>query len=156
MPRSPSQRYELRVRFDAPLPFVYRWCTDYRADDPERENENYQRRILTRSKREVVFEDLATESGGWRWSRHTVSLTPPDRWHSDSIGNYREYSLDYTLRPLSGRRTELLLTARRRPALLGGPNPSAARFRLDAGRGWKQLRRSLERDYLRSRRRARK
>ncbi|MGC2034502.1 MAG: hypothetical protein WA761_03530 [Thermoplasmata archaeon] len=149
--RWPGPRYEVRAKFHAPLDFVYRWCTDYTPDDGLFEEESYQRRILRRTPREVIYEDLEDTKGGWFWSRHVVRLLPPDRWHSDSVGSHRAYSLDYTLTKIPGDWTQLILTARRRPYGVGGKNPPRAQWEGSVARSWKAFGRALERDYRRTR-----
>jgi hypothetical protein len=147
----PGPTYRVTATFGAPLEFVYRWCTDYTADDARHEGEQYERRILRRNSRQVVYEDLESSQDGWFWSRHVVQLTPPDRWHSDSVGSHRAYSLDYRLRRLPGDRTELTLTARRRPYGIGGKNPGKAKWERSVATSWKHFGRALERDYRKSR-----
>ena len=105
--RWPGPRYEFSLEFNAPLEFVYRWCTDYAPEDGRLEGEEYQRRVVRCSRREVVYEDLSETKAGWRWARHVVRLSPPDRWHSDSVGSHRAVSLDYELSSLSGNRTRI-------------------------------------------------
>lgn len=104
-----SSTYEIRTRFRAPLDFVYRWCTDYTAQDARLEGERYERRILKRTSNEVVYEDLDDLDGGWFWSRMVFRLHPPDRWHAESVGSHRTYSLDYRLSALPNRQTLLTL-----------------------------------------------
>lgn len=150
----PGPTYEVRVEFDAPPDFVYRWCTDYTSNDARLEGEAYERRILRRTKSEVVYEDLESTPGGWFWSRHVVHLMPPDRWHSDSVGSHREYSLDYHLASLPGDRTELVLTARRRPAGVGVKNLPRSQWEPPVRKAWSKFRRHLERDYQKRKRRS--
>lgn len=150
MARGSPKTYRFRVTFNAPLPFVFRWCTDYQPSDPRLEGESFRRRVLKRTARTVVYEDLEEASGGWAWRRHVVSLRPPNRWHSDSVGNYRDFVLDYELRELRGGGTELRFVGRRRPAVLGGPNPSSREFGRSMDATWKRFRRQLESDYRRS------
>lgn len=145
--RWPGPRYELRVEFDAPIDFVYQWCTDYTPQDAKAEGEDYRRRIVRRTSREVVYEDLSDSDQGWRWSRHVVRLQPPNHWHSESVGSHREYSLDYRLSRLSGNRTRLTMRARRRPSSIGARNPSQSEWARESGRGWKNFAHVLERDY---------
>jgi hypothetical protein len=147
----PGPRYEVRVRFRAPVKFVYRWCTDYTPGDARLEGEGFRRWILRRSAREVTYEDLEETKDGWFWTRHEVRLTPPDRWHSDSIGSHRAYSLDYRLTELPGDRTQLTLTARRSPYGIGGKNPAKAQWERSVAKSWKSFGRFLERDYRKSR-----
>ncbi len=148
MPSGAWATYRFRTSFRAPLPFVFRWCTDYRSDDARREGEVYRRKVLVRSPRRVVYEDLdELPDGAWFWTRHVVTLEPPDHWHSESIGNRREYRLDYRLRELDDGRTELVFVGRRRPTGLGAKNPTAASFQREMERGWTKFRTELERDY---------
>jgi hypothetical protein len=145
--RWPPPRYEVRVEFDAPLEFVYRWCTDYTPSDARYEAGRFRRRILAKSAKQVVYEDLDDTPEGWYWTRHVVRLSPPDGWHSDSVGNRREVRLDYRLERLEGDRTRLTLSARRRPAGIGGKNPPKAEWERNVSGSWVKLRRALEREF---------
>lgn len=145
-----SQEYRFRTAFHAPLPFVFRWCTDYQPSDARLENEGFERRIVERGPRRVIFEDIEETPQGWTWRRHVVTLRPPDRWHSDSVGNYRDFQLDYRLRPLRDGRTELTFRGRRRPAILASKNPTVEEFRRSMDASWRHFRRHLENDYRRS------
>jgi hypothetical protein len=147
----PGPTYRVTATFRAPLEFVYRWCTDYTADDARHEGEHYERKVLERSSRQVMYEDLESSKDGWFWSRHVVRLAPPDRWHSDSVGSHRAISLEYRLRRLPGARTELTLTARRRPYGIGGKNPPKGKWERSVTNSWKLFARALEREYRKSR-----
>lgn len=147
-----SKSYRYRITFDAPLPFVYRWCTDFDPGDARLEGEEYERKILVRNGRKVVYEDLSEmKEGGWYWKRQLVDLRPPDRWTCRSIGNYRIFDLDYRLRERPGGRTELDIRARRTPTGIGGPNPTAAGFQQMMDDSWVQFRKNLERDHRKRR-----
>jgi len=157
MPKRSESTYEVRSTLHAPLPFAFAWCTDYSPDDARLEKESYTRRIIERSKRRVVYEDLEDSPPGWAWSRHTVTLRPPNAWHSDSVGNHRTWSLDYTLTARPDGSTELHLRGTRRPTEIGGANPPRAKMERDILYGWRQFDRALTADYrrsLRSRRRS--
>jgi hypothetical protein len=149
--REAASSYEANVTFRAPLRFVYDWCTDYTPQDGRLEKDDYQRRIVRRSRNEVVYEDLSDMKDGWFWTRHVVKLLPPDRWHSDSVGSHRDYTLDYQLKELPGNLTQLTLRARRRPTEIGGKNPSQAAWAANIEKVWREFGRVLERDYKKSR-----
>lgn len=155
MPRHPGRwpgpRYEVRSTFRAPLPFVYRWCTDYTPRDSHYSREKYERRILRRSVREVIFEDLYDRRDGWIWIRRTVRLRPPARWHADSIGSDRALSVDYRLSRLSANSTLLTIRARRRPYGIGVKNPLKSGWERSVAANWATFGRALEREYRRSR-----
>jgi hypothetical protein len=143
----PRPAYEVRATFRAPLDFVFQWCTDYTPEDARYEAEEYERRILKRTSREIVYEDLEAAKDGWFWSRHVVRLKPPNRWHSDSVGSHRAYSLDYRLSKLPSGGTELVLRALRRPYGVGGRNPPKSQWERSVSIMWKKFGRALERDY---------
>ncbi|MCI4368844.1 MAG: hypothetical protein L3K09_04700 [Thermoplasmata archaeon] len=147
----PMPVYEVKATFRAPLKFVYEWCTDYRPQDARLESENYERKILRRSSREVIYEDLEDSKDGWFWARHVVRLFPPNRWHSDTVGSHRALSLEYRLAALPGGRTQLTLTARRRPYGVGGKNPPRAKWEGPVAMSWKRFGRAIERDYQKTR-----
>jgi hypothetical protein len=146
----------VRVSFRAPRDFVYDWCTDYTPGDAKLEGETYDRRIISRKPRRVVYEDLYEGNDGWRWSRHEVTLRPPDRWHSESVGNYRHIKVDYRLRPLADGRTELELRARRGPSFMPFRPIPKREWEKEIAVAWRRFGRNLERDYRASKGRARK
>lgn len=142
-----AREYNYRIVFEAPLAFVYRWCTDYSSEDPRLEHDDYERRVVTRDRHRVVYEDLSTGPSGWVLSRQTVTLLPPDRWHAEADGNYRHFRLDYRLRALGPERTELTFVGRRRPVVPLGRNPSRAQFHRDMEHTWQNFRGHIEREF---------
>lgn len=109
------RNYHIEVTFHAPLSFVYNWCTNYTPQDFKYGGEKGERRILRRSSKRIVFENLYDIGKGWGWERHTVTLNPPNAWHSEGRGNYSESSLDYKLRELPDNNTKLDMRWRSRP-----------------------------------------
>jgi hypothetical protein len=153
MPAGPKQSFHIQATFRAPIDFVFRWCTDYQADDARREKERYARRILDRSRRRVVYEDLEdAEGGGWRWARHEVTLRPPDRWTSVSPGSHRTLALDYRLTRLGPERTRLDLTWTRRSTGLAAARVVRGPYERATTVAWKHFAAALERDYRASQR----
>lgn len=149
--RGPTARYEVRATFRAPLAFVYRWCTDFTSEDSRLAGERYVRRVLHRSSRLVVMEDLYDTRQGWTWLRRVVRLSPATHWHADSLGSDRAISVDYRLSKLPGDRTQLTIRARRRPYGIGTKNPSKSTWERSVGAHWDRFGRALERDYALSR-----
>ncbi len=149
----PPPEYRMRTTINAPLDFVYRWCTDYRSDDARRAGEKYNRRVIARTRQRVLFEDLWWEPDGWRWRRSDVTLLPPDRWHADSIGNGRTASIEYRLTDLPRERTQLEIRMRRRPGLRSTENPPKAHLERELRVMWRHFGSALETDYRRGRRR---
>ncbi|TLZ59403.1 MAG: hypothetical protein E6K13_09830 [Methanobacteriota archaeon] len=143
--------YRIRVSFRVPLAFALKWCTDFSSDDGNLEGESYRRKVVQKTSRRVVFEDLEETKDGWMWSRDVVTLRPPDRWHMDGVGNHRDVTADYVLTTLADGQTQLDLQWRRRPR-----NPAAAKLtklqrETSALQSWRRFRTAMERDYKRSR-----
>src|SRR5439155_19746233 len=116
------------------------------------ENEAYQRKVIERTPRRVVFEDLEEEKDGWIWSRDVVQLRPPNRWHMDGVGNRRDVTADYLLTRLPDGRTRLDLRWRRRPLIPGAKQLTKAQREASGLAAWKHFRTAMERDYRRTRR----
>ncbi len=152
MPSSPSRtlpgpEYAIDVDLRAPLPFVFAWCTDYREDDAERAGERYRRKVIGRTGRRVVFEDLEEDDAGFNWSRVECDLRPPAHWHAERRGNRREVSVDYRLVPLGPERTRLEIRLRRRDLLPGVRRLPKRRREALLAREWARFRSALEHDY---------
>jgi hypothetical protein len=150
----PPPLYEIRVNFRAPLPYVYTWLTDYSSEDPDLENGSYQRKVIEKSPRRAVLEDLTDTKKGWEWYRSVVTPHPPDRWHAELRGNVPDWSLDYRLKSPAPDRTLLTIRwhmRRRRgfPKEVIAPKSVTERM---MRRLWGSFAESLERDYRRSRR----
>ena len=150
MTRWPRPEYHVRMRFDVPLEFAYRWCTDYRGDDATHSKERFDRRVLRRTRREVVMEDLWSEGRGWGWRRSVVTLAPPNRWHADSYGSFRDASIDYALTRGAPDRTRFDLSMRRRPSAAFPHQPSRAALEGELREMWTNYGRAMLRDYRRA------
>ncbi|HEV2449847.1 MAG TPA: hypothetical protein VGU43_05515 [Thermoplasmata archaeon] len=146
----PAPEYRIHYELPAPIGFAYRWCTDYRTDDGRRAGEPYQRKVIRRDRRSVLFEDLWWEPDGWRWRRTEVSLRPPNGWVAHSTGNIRDAEITYRLRPLPNGHSELDLRMRRRPSVWHPTQPRKAPFERDLRRLWRSLARALGREYAKT------
>ena len=144
--------YRIRVSFRVPLDFVFAWCTDYTPDDAKLEGESYQRKVIERTSRRVIFEDLEETKDGWQWGRDVVTLLPPNRWHMDGVGNYRDVTADYRLTRLKDGGTQLELRWKRRPKDPSAAELTKAQREASALQAWKRFAAAMERDYRRSRR----
>ncbi|MGC2289758.1 MAG: hypothetical protein WA688_07885 [Thermoplasmata archaeon] len=143
--------YHVQVTFRAPRSYVFSWCTDYSPGDPELEGERYQRKVVRRSRRQVIYEDVEESSSGWYWARNDVELQPPDRWHHEAMGNRVQVVGDYQLTTLPDGRTQLDLWWRRRPGILEFTSRPKAQAERAGTLGWQRFARALERDYRKSR-----
>lgn len=147
-PESKAKGDEARVRvaFRVPMKFAFEWCTDYTPQDAALEGESYTRKIVERSARRVIFEDLEEGESGWIWARDVVDLKPPRRWHMESLGSHRDVTADYTLTDLPDGRTQLELVWWRRPHGPGKRIPRAQREKETTG-AWKRFAKAMEEDY---------
>jgi hypothetical protein len=145
--RIPGPDIEIEVTFRASLPYVFDWCTDYQPDDARREDDEYERRILERSPKRVVFEDLGSDPKGWFWARTEVTLRSPDRWHADRRGNRSEILADYQLTALGPESTKLVMRTRRRPVRPNGTTIPPAARRKALTKMWTAFGRHLEADF---------
>ena len=154
MSRWPPPLYELRQTFHAPLPYVFRWLTDYSSDDPDLEQGSYQRKVIENRRGHAVLEDLTSTPTGWEWYRSVVTIRPPDRWHAELRGNVPDWSLDYRLTPLAPDRTLLTIQWRirkNRSFPYHTIPPKAVTQRMMRGL-WKNFANALDREYRRERR----
>ncbi len=140
--------YHVRARFRAPLAYVFAWCTDYTPADAKLEGEDYARRILERTPRRVVLEDLEDTPDGWNWSRGVVRLRPPNRWRMDAIGNFRDVRADYVLSNEGKERT--VLDLRWKVRRHRGPNRSRAERERSGTAAWRKFAAALEKDFRRA------
>ena len=142
--------YRISVTFRVPLEFALAWCTDYTPQDASLEGESYERKIIERTPRRVIFEDLEESEAGWDWSRDVVTLHPPNRWHMDGVGNRLDVTADYVLSPLPDGRTRLDLRWSRRPKMPDATKRTKAEREASTTRAWKRFAAAMERDYRRS------
>jgi len=146
-----SPEYRVRVPFRVPLDFAFAWCTDFTPEDARLEGESYRRKIIERTSRQVVFEDLEEEDDGWFWSRDVVALKPPKGWHMEGTGNRRDVVADYALTSLADGRTQLELRWRRRPLVKEAKPLTKAQREASTLQAWRKFAAAMERDYRTSR-----
>jgi len=148
LPGAIVKTYRVSKTFDAPLRFVYSWCTDYREDDMKMIGSKRKRHILERTKRMVAWrvegDDIKTKFDPIR----VVWLEPPNAWHLECCGDETEVG-QYKLTPLGRERTRLDMTFRttyydsRRVV-------SAESYIREAKAHWDAYGRHLEHDYRHS------
>jgi hypothetical protein len=151
----PPPAYTLRQTFDAPLPYVFRWLTDYSSEDPTYEEGSWKRKVIENGPRRAVLEDLTDTEDGWEWYRTVVDIHPPDRWNAELHGNVPDWKLSYRLTPLGRDRTTLTIQWRMRKggALQGRKIPPKADTERSMRRLWRGFAAGLDEDYRRSRKR---
>ncbi len=101
------QSYTYSKIFEAPLDFVYAWCTDFQEDDLKMIGSKNRRHIIERNARRVVWVvEKAGKTHGETDPIRVVWLRPPDAWHLEECGDGTEVG-DYKLTALGKTRTRL-------------------------------------------------
>ena len=98
--------YNISKTFDAPLKFVFDWCTDFREDDGKMVGSKTKQQFLERTEKRIVWVSNYKEEGKTIEGVRVVWLHPPNSWHLDTCGDLRELG-DYKLTSLGKTRTRL-------------------------------------------------
>jgi hypothetical protein len=101
-----TESYEVSKTINAPLDFVYAWCTDFRGDDLKMIGSKNRRNIHERTKKRVIWtvEGMKLPSG--TEPVRVVWLRPPAAWHLETCGDGNEI-WDYKLTPVGKNKTRL-------------------------------------------------
>jgi len=106
MARPINGKYKLSATFDAPLEYVFKWCTDFREDDNKMIGSKTQRTILEKSPERVIWRVRYKDGKDWAEGVRAVWLHPPNSWTLDTCGDGREVG-EYKLKPLGKKKTRL-------------------------------------------------
>lgn len=106
-----THRGRISKTIDAPLRYVYDWCTDFRSDDASLEGPGRKHRVVRVSPQRLVRVKVGRKRArsDRRISVEVVRLSPPNAWHKDTIGEEDLDSMDYKLTALGPRKTRLVL-----------------------------------------------
>ena len=139
--------YRVSKIINAPLRFVYDWCTDLREDDYKMTGSKSRRTFLEKSGRLVVYAIRYPSRGKIKHAVNIVTLRPPRGWHLDSYGEEDNEFGDYLLTKLGPRRTRLdmVFTEHWKTASV----PPKAEYVKDSIRIWDKYAAALEKDYAR-------
>lgn len=140
-----SRTYGLTMRFNAPLSYTYRWCTDYREDDYKISGETSRRHIMEASARKYAWVVHSGSKGKGQEKIRIVTLSPPNGWHLEGYGDEYNIDGDYVLKRLGPRETELKMKFRMLYKTI--PPESKEEFVTDLEEEWEKFRKALEKDY---------
>jgi hypothetical protein len=138
-------KYGIDVTFDAPLRYVYEWCTDFRDDDPLISGGEYPREIVRRSKDRFVWTQRFRSEDVERVGVRVVTLEPPRAWHNEVSEPGREGTFDYRLTRLGSDKTRLRITASVTYKSMQTEDKQALERSLAAS--WAKYREALQKDY---------
>lgn len=131
---------------DAPLRYVYDWCTDFRSDDGEFTKSKLRFRVVRASRQRLVRVRVAnTGAPGPRVEVELVRLSPPNAWHKDTIGETDLDSIDYRLTALNPGTTRVDLVIVERWMVPRFPRKEV--WLRSASRYWDELVRAIEGRY---------
>jgi hypothetical protein len=99
--------YHVTKTINAPLRFVYDWCTDYREDDNQITGSKTQFKILQKTKRRVIYLRTNERHGKNMIGVKMVTLRPPKAWYLDQVGEDEDVIGTYKLKQLGPERTRL-------------------------------------------------
>ncbi|MCI4362995.1 MAG: hypothetical protein L3K13_01635 [Thermoplasmata archaeon] len=92
------------------MPFVYRWCTDFRTDDHRLTDSIYHYRaevVRLGPRRLLRIITLPGEEFASGTEVELIRLGPPDRWRLDLVSAALDETGSYRLRRLGPRRTRI-------------------------------------------------
>jgi len=93
---------------NAPLRYVYDWCTDYRETDPQITGSKSQRRVLQKTKKRVIYVQIYEGADGKeKVAVDIVTLKPPTSWHLDYFGEEDDEIGEYRLKKSGEGKTRL-------------------------------------------------
>jgi len=137
---------------NAPLTFVYKWCTDFREDDNKITGSTNRRRILQRTRKRVVYvTTYFSRPGVARMGVNMVTLHSPTSWHLEFIGEEDNEVGDYKLTRLGARKTRLDMRFLERYKVRRAPTQTEDLKHTE--QLWDKFVAALERDYARTERR---
>ncbi len=115
MPESGRRVYATHVGryskvIQAPLRYVYAWCTDYRSDDGRysRAKPRFLVHRLTPD-RIARIRFVKIKAGKVAVAAEVIRLRPPNAWHLDQIDERDFNSVDYRLRRVGPQTTRISL-----------------------------------------------
>lgn len=102
-----SHSFRVSKIINAPLGFVFRWCTDFREDDPKITGSKTKRTILQKTAKRVIYVSTFRRGKHAKLGVNIVTLKPPNAWHLDFVGEEEDEIGHYKLAKLGSRRTRL-------------------------------------------------
>jgi len=119
-PMKPFQ-FSISRSINAPISYVFNWCTDFREDDHRLSGQKRRIAILERTGQRFIMSVKSRHGSKMVSAARIVSLAPPDAWHLDWIGDENDETGDYRITRLSARNTRLNATFKVRPKTSNAP-----------------------------------
>lgn len=131
---------------EAPIEYVYEWCTDYRSDDGKFSSSKPRYKVIRVGSGHVVrIIERATPVESPTVVVELVRLIPPDAWHKEQIGVTDLDAVDYKLARLGSGRTRVTVSLTER--WMTRKHPTRSQWVRNANKYWSDLVAALEEDY---------
>jgi len=137
--------YRVTKTVNAPLKFVYAWCTDYREDDNQITGSMAQFRILQKTNRRVIYLRTYEREGRTIIGVKMVTLRPPKAWYLDQVGEDEDAIGSYKLTRVGPEKTTLHMTFTEKYKISDAPTKEQDRKQTD--QMWDKYVAALEKDY---------
>ncbi len=93
---------------NAPLRYVYEWCTDFHEDDPKITGSKSKRRIVEKTKKRAVYVMIYEGADGKeKLAVNYVTLKPPNAWSLEQFGEEDYETGEYRLKSLGKNRARI-------------------------------------------------
>ena len=137
---------------NAPLRYIFNWCTDFREDDPQITGSKSQRKILEKTKKRVIYAQVYEGADGKdKMAVDIIMLKPPSSWHLDYFGEEDDETGEYRLKSLGKNKTRLDMVFREKWKNIAKV-PSIEEQMRNTNEVWDKYVAALEKDYNSERR----
>jgi len=143
-PMKPFQ-FSISRSINAPISYAFHWCTDFREDDYRLSRQKRRIAILERTEQRFIMSVKSRHGSKIVSAARIVSLTPPNAWHLDWIGDENDETGDYRLTRLSARKTRLNATFKVKPKTSNAPKRE--QMVKSVNLAWDHYISALEKDY---------
>lgn len=144
-----THTYRVSKIINAPMKFVYEWCTDYQEDDNQITGSKTQRKILQKTKRRAIYISSYGKEGKVISGVNIVILRPPKAWNLDYVGEEEDEFGKYKLARVGPNKTRLDMTFTEKYKISNAPSKSEDKNHTD--KLWDKYVARLEMDYASSR-----
>jgi hypothetical protein len=141
-----SYSFHISKTVDAPIKFVYTWCTDFRVDDGKLSKSKPRYKVIRVSPDRVVRIRISSQRvRAPAVALELVRLRPPNSWHVDQIDETDLAAANYKLTRLGPNRTRVTITGTER--WMTRIHPDRSEYIEHVGSYWDTLVAALEARY---------
>lgn len=140
-----THTYRVSKIINAPLKFVFDWCTDFREDDNQITGSKTQRKILQSTKRRAIYISIYEHNAKMVSAVNIVTLKPPKAWHLEYVGEEGDEIGSYNLKRLGPGKTRLDMTFTEKYKISNAPTKEEDKNQTE--QTWDRYVTALERDF---------